>query len=372
MNTHHEDSGHQCAPCRSFSEREKALLNSISDGYLSLDSDMRIRYFNRAAEEITGWKSEEVISRVCYDVFCGVNVHGDRICCKERCEVLNCYLNKKLPSEYELTTRLKDGVIKHIRFIPSSEPCGEGFNTIIVFQDLSSHQEYKELRQDFMDSMTHELRTPLTTIKAYIVTLRHPRATFDNETMKDFLSIISQESDRLSKVIDNILEASRVSNSVELNREIVSLDPLFEDAMKNITGLSDKHRLELRVTSHPKVFADPEQIKYILKHLLCNAARFSPDGGTISIQMEEDLKDVVAISIEDEGLGIPFNQQKKIFETFHRIDVGTTKKIYSIGMGLFIVKKIIEAHGGIIWVESSPGKGSRFSFTLPRAHVDQN
>ncbi len=220
--------------------------------------------------------------------------------------------------------------------------------------------------------MTHELRTPLTTIRAYIETMRHPKATFDRGTLTDFLSIISQESDRLSKVIDNILEASRVSNTVELQREIVSLDPLFEDAMKALAGLTEKHTLELRVTSHPKVFADPEQIRYVLKHLLSNATRFSPDGGTISIQMEEDLKDVVAISIEDEGLGIPFNQQKKIFETFHRIDVGTTKKIYSIGMGLFIVKKIIEAHGGIIWVESSPGKGSKFSFTLPRAHVDQN
>jgi PAS domain S-box-containing protein len=352
-------------------ERFELLLRCTTDGIFTLDEELRIMDFNPAAEEITGWRAEEVLRRVCYEIFQGCDERGNIICNKERCTLLRKSDSEEGPREYEMSVRLKDGVVKHLRFQPLVIEGKSKLITMMLFRDISKMREFEMLRQDFMDSMSHELRTPITTIKAYIATMRHPKANFDKETLDGFLQIINQESDRLSKIIDNILEAAKISaKRLELELRPLELRPLFHEAVRTVKESSDIHAFEMEITSNPWVIADIKQMRYVLNHLLHNAIRFSPEGGRISIFLEEDHKDVVAVSVQDEGIGIPFNQQKKIFETFHRIDVGTTKKIYSVGMGLFIVKKIVEAHGGIIWVESSPGKGSKFTFTLPRAHEE--
>jgi PAS domain S-box-containing protein len=352
-------------------DKFEGLLKCTADGVFTLDEELRIVDFNPAAEEITGLKAEEVLQKTCYEIFQGCDERGDLICNKEKCTVLRYIDSAENLREYDMSVRLKDGVIKHLRFLPTIMENRSRFTTLMVFRDISKMREFEMLRQDFMDSMSHELRTPITTIKAYIATMRHPRADFDKETINGFLQIINNESDRLSKIIDNILEASKISaKRLDLELRTIELKPLFHEAVRSARGSSDLHTFEVEIRSNPMVIADIKQMDYVLSHLLHNAIRFSPDGGRISIFLEEDHKDVVAVSVQDEGIGIPFHQQKKIFETFHRIDVGTTKKIYSVGMGLFIVKKIIEAHGGIIWVESSPGRGSKFTFTLPLAHEE--
>ncbi|MDQ7823239.1 MAG: ATP-binding protein [Candidatus Eremiobacteraeota bacterium] len=346
-----------------------AITASISDGYLLLDHDLKIVHFNEAAEEITGWKKEHVLNKPCYEVFQGLSHEGKCSCSVEHCDVLRCYRTGSHPGDYELIVPLRDGVTKCLHFFPHIHMEGGERRTLLIFRDLTRSREFELLRQDFMDSMSHELRTPITTIKAYVATMRHPKAQFDKESMDSFLEIIDNEANRLSRIIDNILEGAKISkNRLELNTKIVKLAPLLEETLKKITILTPRHIIERNFNAEPMTFADPVQIGYVLNHLLTNAVKFSPDGGRIVINLEDDQKDVVAVSVEDEGIGIPFTQQKKIFETFHKIDVGTTKKIYSVGMGLYIVKKIVEAHGGIIWVESTPGKGSKFTFTLPRAH----
>lgn len=343
------------------------LKGLVSDGIIELNEELRIVGFNLAAEELTGWKAEYVLNKKCFDVFQGVDGEGKKICTPETCRLAECFCRNGAPPEYEMEVTLKDGVTRYFHFHSVICRKDEKKSAIMVIKDISKSKEFDVLRQDFIDSVSHELRTPITTIKAYATTMRHPKANFDKATIDNYLHIISGESDRLANIIENILKASKFSSDkLILNIKAISIDPLFEEAVKKVASISSKHTVTLMVKSHPRVFADVEQIRYVFEHLLANAVKFSPDGGTISVQMEEDQKDVVAISIEDQGIGIPFNQQKKIFETFHKIDIGTTKKIYSVGMGLFIVKKIIEAHGGIIWVESTPGEGSRFTFTLQR------
>jgi len=346
-----------------------AILLSITDGVFTLDQDCNITSFNESAQEITGWRPEDVLKRKCYEVFKGQDHEGRLLCSEAQCDVLKCLrFGGLVPSEYVMDIAIRDGVSKCLKLFPSFQSDGDRTVATIVFRDISKMREYEILRQDFMDSMTHELRTPITTIKAYVATMRHPKAHFEKEAIDSFLTIINGESDRLSRIVDNILEASRITHRIDLNTRAMTLDMVINEAVEAVKKTTTIHTFDLTFKSHPKVYADSKQMKYVFTHLLTNAVRFSPDGGVVTLLLEEDKKDVVALSIEDHGIGIPFNQQKKIFETFHRIDVGTTKKIYSVGMGLYIVKRIIEAHGGIIWVESIPGKGSKFTFTLPRAH----
>jgi PAS domain S-box-containing protein len=346
-----------------------AILLSITDGVFTLDQDCNITSFNESAQEITGWRPEDVLKRKCYEVFKGQDHEGRLLCSEAHCDVLKCLrFGGLVPSEYVMDIAIRDGVSKCLKLFPSFQSDGDRTVATIVFRDISKMREYEILRQDFMDSMTHELRTPITTIKAYVATMRHPKAHFEKEAIDSFLTIINGESDRLSRIVDNILEASRITHRIDLNTRAMTLDMVINEAVEAVKKTTTIHTFDLTFKSHPKVYADSKQMKYVFTHLLTNAVRFSPDGGVVTLLLEEDKKDVVALSIEDHGIGIPFNQQKKIFETFHRIDVGTTKKIYSVGMGLYIVKRIIEAHGGIIWVESTPGKGSKFTFTLPRAH----
>ena len=346
-----------------------AILLSVADGVFTLDQNHTITSFNESAQEITGWLPEDVLHRKCFEVFNGKDHEGRMLCSESQCDVLKCLrFGGLVPSEYIMDVSIKDGVNKCLKFFPSFQSDGDITVATIVFRDISKMREYEILRQDFMDSMTHELRTPITTIKAYVATMRHPKAHFEKEAIDSFLTIINGESDRLSRIVDNILEASKITHRIDLNTRAMTLDAVINEALESVKKTTTIHTFELSFKSHPKVYADSKQMRYVFTHLLTNAVRFSPDGGAVILMLEEDQKDVVALSIEDNGIGIPFNQQKKIFETFHRIDVGTTKKIYSVGMGLYIVKRIIEAHGGIIWVESTPGKGSKFTFTLPRAH----
>lgn len=346
------------------------VASSMSDGCFTLDETFSIRFFNESAEEITGWKRENVLGKKCFEIFQGFT-GGKPLCSAGSCPVCKALQNGSSERfSYDLKVPLRDNVMKTLRF--KSEIFRDSLTekpfVTAVFQDCTKAREFEALRQDFMDSMSHEFRTPLSTIKAYTATLRHPKADFGREVRDSFLGIIDAEASKLSGIVDTILDASRISrNRLELHVAIIKIKHFIGEAIENI-DISDRHRIYLTGNEASQVFGDAAQLRYVLEHLLKNAVKFSPDGGDIRICVEDGGKDMVIVSIEDEGIGIPFDQQKRVFENFFKIDVGTTKKIYSVGMGLFIVKKIIEAHGGIIWVESVPGRGAKFMFSLPRAH----
>ena len=187
------------------------------------------------------------------------------------------------------------------------------------------------------------------------------------EKLRDKLGIIGAEADRLSKMVENLLYASRIqAGGLTLNREPVALGPLAQHVAQRLAALSPLHTIEVHVDeSLPTVLADYERLEEVLVNLAENAIKYSPRGGQVEISARA-TSDEVIVSVTDEGIGVSESDRDRLFERFSRLDSRLVRQMKGTGLGLFICKSIVEAHGGRIWAEAAPGAGSRFSFSLPR------
>lgn len=233
----------------------------------------------------------------------------------------------------------------------------------------AANEELKELDQlksDFVSMVSHELRAPLTNINGSIE-LMLADDQMDPEVQHAMLRIIGEQSARLTRLVQGILNVSRIeARKLEIHPQTVSVRPLIEKVIANLPRSGNRHDFRLPDEPLPAVRADPDRLEEILTNLIDNAVKYSPNGGTIELKAQPNDGWLV-ISVSDPGVGIPPKELQKIFEKFHRVDRGDARTTYGHGLGLYISKRLIEAHGGDIWVESRLGEGSTFSFTLPLA-----
>jgi signal transduction histidine kinase len=183
------------------------------------------------------------------------------------------------------------------------------------------------------------------------------------------LNVIGEEADRLGHQIQDLLEASRLqAGGMRLELHDFSLSELAARVVERFAPqASTMHTIELRLPPDlPLVHADSERVREVLENLVANAIKYSPDGGTIRVAARSE-RDVAIVSVSDLGVGITADEQRKLFRRFYRVDNRLRRETQGVGLGLFLARAIVEAHGGRIWVESQPGRGSRFSFTLPLA-----
>jgi signal transduction histidine kinase len=190
----------------------------------------------------------------------------------------------------------------------------------------------------------------------------------DPDERRQMLQIIGEQSARLTRLVQGILNVSRIeARKLAVHPEPLMITSLIQRVVKNMQPNSVRHQIVIPVPDGlPKVWADQDRIEEVLTNLLDNAIKYSPDGGIIAIDAQAG-DDTVVVSISDSGLGIPAKELDKIFEKFHRVERGDARVTYGHGLGLYISRKLIEAHGGRMWVESALGKGSTFSFSLPTA-----
>jgi len=216
--------------------------------------------------------------------------------------------------------------------------------------------------------ISHELKTPVALIKGYADTLLREDARWDQEIVQESLGVILEETDRLNQLIDNLLDASRLqAGALALEMDQVALDALAERVVTHFRTQTDSHEI---VTDFPADFpvvrGDAARLEQVLNNLLSNAIKYSPDGGRVEISGRA-LPGEAVVTVTDQGVGIPLEEQTRIFERFFRGSRERHQRTPGAGLGLYLVKAIIEAHGGRIWVESSPGEGAAFSFALPRS-----
>ena len=223
-------------------------------------------------------------------------------------------------------------------------------------------EELEEMRSRLIGDLSHALKTPLTVIKGYITSLLQEDVKWDEETRREFLQIANREVDKLSGMIERILQAAKLeSRVIEFTKRKADLGKIIKQIEGELKALARHHPLELRIPEPlPSVEIDEERIAEVISELVKNAGDHSPQGAPITIEVEVGESEII-VSVEDKGEGIPLEEQGKIFERFYR----SRKKGEGVGLGLSICKRIIEAHGGGIWVRSFPGRGSRFSFSLP-------
>jgi len=203
-------------------------------------------------------------------------------------------------------------------------------------------------------------------IKGYADTLLRKDAHWNQETVQESLGVILEETDRLNHLIDNLLDASRLqAGAMQLEMDQVALDVLAERVATRFRTQSDIHQI---VTDFPADFpvveGDAGRLEQVLNNLLSNAIKYSPDGGRIEIGGRVSPGEVI-VTVTDQGVGIPLEEQARIFERFFRGSRERHQRTPGAGLGLYLVKAIVEAHGGRIWVESHPGEGATFSFALP-------
>jgi PAS domain S-box-containing protein len=229
-------------------------------------------------------------------------------------------------------------------------------------------QELNHLRSELIANVSHELRTPLGLIKIFCTSLLMDDIEVDPQTRAKFLRGIDEETEKLEAIVDNLLDLSQMENErLHLERQSTDLAQLAEEVIKAITMeiQSAQHHFVHDFFPAPMVATvDAKRIEQVLRNLLHNAAKYSPDGGTITLQGRGDERQLL-IGINDQGIGIPSRDLVKIFERFYRVDNEVTQRTRGVGLGLAVCQGIVEAHGGRIWAESALGVGSTFYFSLP-------
>jgi signal transduction histidine kinase len=235
-------------------------------------------------------------------------------------------------------------------------------------QNVRALEEANRLKAEVISTLAHEMRTPLTSIKGFSTALLMEEASFSPETQHEFLQIIDDECDALTDLIHDLLESSIIdAGLLRLELEPVMLPRLAESIVSDIARQTEKHRILVDFPrAFPIVEADPRRIALVLRNLLDNAVKYSPQGGMIVIRGE--VRDPrVMVSVADQGVGIAPEHLNRLFERFFRVESGLGRHVVGSGLGLPIALSIVESHGGRIWADSTLGEGSTFYFTLPLA-----
>jgi len=227
-------------------------------------------------------------------------------------------------------------------------------------------RELDQVKSNFISLVSHELRTPLTAIKGFIVTLYHYDKEIPEEKRRVYLSVLNEETDRLTRLINELLDISRIeSGRMEIQWRPVTIPVVVQRVFDTLSVKANSVRLVKDFSEHfPSIVADPDKLEQILVNLVGNALRYSPSNGSITVTGRRHDNGVI-LEVKDEGPGIAFTEQERIFDKFYRLDNEVNRKNPGTGLGLPICRALVNLHGGKIWVESEMNQGCRFIFTLP-------
>lgn len=347
-------------------QRLDAILRHSADGIMILHNDQTVESINLALARMTGIRVEDV-----------ENAQHDDVIRWEGRE-----LGMELPEAiaggwplHEHSVLYVEGDLQHISgstlsvgitYAPLFDRQGQFRNIIANVRDITRFREAEEAKDTFISVISHELKTPVSLVKGYASTLLRDDVEWDQDVVKNGLIVIEEEADRLSELIENLLDVSRLHvGTLTLNFATVNICALAEQTVDKFRTQTEKHAIKSDFPEDMStVQADERRLGQVLDNLVSNAIKYSPEGGEIVIGGRE-LEKHIEVYVSDEGIGITPAQQERIFERFYRVDNAMTRQTQGVGLGLYIVRSLVEAHGGSIRAESESGKGASFIFTLP-------
>jgi PAS domain S-box-containing protein len=347
------------------------LVENAADVIVCTDLGDRILTWNRGAELVLGYSKDEVIGK-----------HLSMLLPPERSHELEEIRTKVQLSgplrDIEVRTKRKDGVIilLSLSVSPISDADGKIVSFLRLAKDISEKKRFerrlKELdrmKSDFVSNVSHELRTPLTAIKGSADNMLDGLTGSLNEKQVRYLSRIKSNTDRLSRLINDLLDLSRIeAGRVEVRPTTLPLTALAEEVAEHMKALAAEKHIRIEVPSpEPSVtvWADRDKVTQVLMNLIGNAVKFTPEYGKVTVVLAKNGNDYIQISVADTGSGILPEEKNKIFSKFYQVDNIDKQKPKGSGLGLAISKALVEMHGGKIWMESEVGRGSTFYFTLP-------
>jgi PAS domain S-box-containing protein len=346
-------------------QRMDALLDSAADGILILGADHTIERCNPALARMLGLALDDIRGRSHEDIIHWIRKDGLTL---EQAEAGGWPLtpNATLYVEGDLERGDEMPLPVGITYAPLVNPEGNLVNVIATVRDITRFREAEELKSTFISVISHELKTPVALIKGYVSTLRREDASWDRKVVKDSLEVIEEEADRLTQLIENLLDASRLqAGGLSINMTDVSLKTIAERIAERFRTQSSQHTFVVDLPDNfPVVLADEERISQVISNLFSNAIKYSPEGGEIRISGQV-RPDHVIVCVSDQGPGIAPDDIPHVFDRFYRSSAAT-RKTKGAGLGLYLARAVVEAHSGRIWVDPKPGAGARVCFSLPR------
>ena len=347
------------------------LVENAADLIITTDLDDRILTWNRGAEVLFGYNKDEVIGKHLSILLPQERVH-------ELAEMRAKVEISGALRDIEVRSKRKDGVMIYLSLSvsPIRDVEGRIIGFLRVAKDITEKKRYErrlkeldKMKSDFVSNVSHELRTPLTAIKGSVDNMLDGLTGSLNEKQVRYLARIKSNTDRLSRLINDLLDLSRIeSGRVEVRPTIVPLAALAEEVAEHLKALAAEKMIQIEVPSPDRgltVWADRDKVTQILMNLIGNAVKFTPQEGKVTVAMEKNGIEDVRISVADTGPGILPEETNKIFVKFYQVANIEKQRPKGSGMGLAISKALVEMHGGKIWVESDLGRGSTFYFTLP-------
>ena len=369
--------------------RFRDLLEAAPDAIIVVDDQGRIETMNAVTEQWFGYTREELLGQS-VDMLVPDDVRSRHA--GHRAQYNHHPKRRPMGASLLLDARRKDASTFPVEISLSPVESEFGVRTIAVIRDITERRRNEEriraiqarhtkelearnaeieganrLKSEFLANMSHELRTPLHTVIGFAELLAEELKGPLNDDQKRFVQHIHRDSHHLLNLINEVLDLSKIeAGKVQLHLETLQLEDVLKDSLSSIRQQGNKKDLSIGVRIDPSISvrADRLRLRQVLDNLLTNAVKFTPQGGSIEVSANTE-KDVAQISVRDTGVGIAREYHESVFETFQQVGemaVGTRE---GTGLGLAISKRLVEQHGGRIWVESELGKGSRFTFTIP-------
>jgi len=339
-------------------ERSFAILANIADGIVAVDRDGRVVLWNSAAEQITGVPQAEALGRTPLQLL-GRNLEtGGETAGGNR-------LVSILRGHDEVWLSLTEAIMR--------DPAGAVAGRIYAFRDISADRFVEQMKSDFVSTVSQELRRPLTSIYGFAETLLRRDVLFGEEERRTFLGYIASESERLTTIVDALLNVARLdSGDLQVNLGPTDVGAVVSEVVGAMeAAATNGHQFVVDLPHEPvSAEADPDKLRQVLSNLVDNAVKFSPGGGKVTVAARR-RSDAVEVSVADEGVGIPATEHQRIFRKFYRGDGASAREGGGTGLGLFIAEGLVSAMGGRIWVSSSEGEGASFTFELPLAQESE-
>jgi PAS domain S-box-containing protein len=360
-----------------YEEHEcERILQAIPDLVYQVSLDGRLLRWNRKVEEVTGYSADELICKDVMELFppAAQRIHAESM----RRKIAHGY------DEVESVLLTKDGREILYQWIGASlkDESGRVVGIVGTARDVTVQRELEDrikaqnqrlteldrLKSTFVNAVSHELRTPLTSIRGYVEFLEDRIGGPLTPMQDEFVHHITVGTRRLTRLVDDLLDFARLeAGSFRLARETVDASALVDDVLTSLQPQAVAMQVAMTVSLPPaevSLCADPQRVEQVLTNLIHNALKFTPAGGHVAVSLRVE-GDQALIEVTDTGVGIAPEHQGHIFDKFFQVSHASPSGVGGSGLGLFIAKSLVEAHGGRIGLESAPGRGSRFWFTLP-------
>ncbi len=373
----------------SAARRYRELLEAAPDAIIEVDAEGRILTLNAVTEKSFGYSRDELLGQS-VDILVPDAMRGSHA--GHRANYRAHPVTRPMGSGLELHGRRRDGTTFPVEISLSSVKSEEGFRVTAIVRDIGKRREIEDrlravqanytrelesrnqeieranrAKSEFLANMSHELRTPLHTIIGFSELLSEELKGPLNEAQHRYINHIHKDSQHLLALINEVLDLSKIeAGKLQLRRESLELSALLDEVLSSIRprAATGEIRIETSLKNELIVDGDRIRVKQILYNLLSNAVKFTPKGGSVRVEVVAE-GGFAEVSVTDTGIGIPPEEQESIFDSFHQVGAATVGIREGTGLGLPITKRLVEEHGGRIWLASEPGKGSRFSFTIP-------